>query len=198
MSLVQLPNIPIISDRVPNEIYDALIKESKEVFSNKDYLKTVDLAGHIKHEYKLPKSIKIAEPYILHLAKNLFPYLDSTTQKTNNIEKLQLGEMWVNFQKKHEFNPIHIHSGLFSFVIFMQVPFELNDEIEIFNANGDFTSRLQFIYANIVGKLSHFTIDVCKSDQKRILFFPANLNHTVYPFYTSDGYRVTISGNVYG
>ena len=65
MSLVQLPNIPIISDRVPNEIYDALIKESKEVFNNKDYLKTADLAGHIKHEYKLPKSTKIIEPYIL-------------------------------------------------------------------------------------------------------------------------------------
>ena len=35
MNLVQLPNIPIISDRVPNEIYDALIKESKEVFNKK-------------------------------------------------------------------------------------------------------------------------------------------------------------------
>ena len=78
----------------------------------------------------------------------------------------------------------------------MEVPFELSDEIKVFNANGDFTSRLKFIYANIVGKLSQFTIDVCKSDQKRILFFPANLCHQVYPFYNCKDERISISGNI--
>ena len=28
-------------------------------------------------------------------------------------------------------------------------------------------------------------------------FFPAKLNHTVNPFYTSDEYRISISGNVF-
>ena len=28
--------------------------------------------------------------------------------------------------------------------------------------------------------------------------FPAGLNPVVYPFYTSDDYRITISGNVHG
>ena len=30
---------------------------------------------------------------------------------------------------------------------------------------------------------------------KRKLLFRAHLNHIVYPFYSSDDYRITISGN---
>lgn len=197
MDIVQLPNIPMISDRVPNELYDSLIRESKTVFNKKTYLKNKDLAGHINHEYGLPENIKIFSPYIVKLAKKLFSELDSSTRKLHNIEDLRLKDLWVNFQKKHEFNPMHIHSGLFSFVIFVQIPFELHDESEMFNANGDFTSRLQFVYSNVLGKISQFTIDVSKSDQKRILLFPSLLNHMVYPFYTDDGFRVTVSGNVH-
>ncbi len=197
MDIVQLPNIPMISDRVPNELYDSLIRESKAVFNKKTYLKNKDLAGHINHEYGLPENIKIFSPYIVKLAKKLFSELDSSTRKLHNIEDLRLKDLWVNFQKKHEFNPMHIHSGLFSFVIFVQIPFELHDESEMFNANGDFTSRLQFVYSNVLGKISQFTIDVSKSDQKRILLFPSLLNHMVYPFYTDDGFRVTVSGNVH-
>ena len=31
--------------------------------------------------------------------------------------RLELHSLWVNYQSKHEFNPVHIHDGLFSFVI---------------------------------------------------------------------------------
>ena len=45
----------------------------------------------------------------------------------------------------------------------------------------------------------HFSIwSLIKSDEKKIIMFPAGLNHVVYPFYTSDDYRITISGNVHG
>ena len=33
-------------------------------------------------------------------------------------QKLVLGNLWVNFQKKNEFNPVHYHSGVFSFILF--------------------------------------------------------------------------------
>ena len=35
------------------------------------------------------------------------------------------------------------------------------------------------------------------ADQERVmLVFPAALQHAVYPFYTSDDYRISVSGNV--
>ena len=42
--------------------------------------------------------------------------------------RLMLFNTWVNFQKKHEFNPIHTHDGVFSFVIWHKVPFTQKDE----------------------------------------------------------------------
>jgi hypothetical protein len=40
------------------------------------------------------------------------------------------------------------------------------------------------------------TIDVDKSFEGKMLMFPNSAYHTVYPFYTSDDYRITVSGNL--
>ena len=39
-------------------------------------------------------------------------------------------------------------------------------------------------------------IDVDKSFEGKMLMFPAKLQHLVYPFYTSDKERITVSGNI--
>ena len=80
----------------------------------------------------------------------------------------------------------------------MKIPYELHEEEEIFNANSDHSSRLGFVYSNTLGKICYYNMNICKSDEKKIIMFPAGLNHVVYPFYTSDDYRITISGNVHG
>jgi len=33
-----------------------------------------------------------------------------------------LNKFWVNFQNKYEFNPTHNHAGVFSFIIWMEIP----------------------------------------------------------------------------
>jgi len=198
MQLEYLPSQPILIDIVPNELYDSLFRESKEVFNNTEELKNKDLAGHIKHEYALKNNVKVLQPYIKTLSSKLANQLSFEDKKGYKENNFVLKDLWVNFQKKHEFNPLHIHRGLFSFVIVMQIPFELNDEINMYKANGNVTSKLQFVFHNSLGRLCTYDMHICKSDQKKIFFFPASLNHIVYPFYTSDNYRITISGNVYG
>ena len=37
---------------------------------------------------------------------------------------------------------------------------------------------------------------LCSEDEGRMLFFPATLQHQVYPFYECEEERVTISGNI--
>ena len=54
-----------------------------------------------------------------------------------------------------------------------------------------------FSYTNIFGEISNCDIAVDKKDEGRILFFPSKMVHQVFPFYTSDEYRITVSGNVY-
>ena len=39
-------------------------------------------------------------------------------------------------------------------------------------------------------------IKLCPEDEGRMLFFPASLQHQVYPFYECEEERITISGNI--
>ena len=109
---------------------------------------------------------------------------------------------WVNFQKKHEFNPPHIHSGLYSWIIFVNVPYNMVDEENYFSAKHlTHTSKLYFAYPrpNFVGNKGDVEVtilNVDKSYEGKIIVFPAQLTHGVHPFYTSDNYRITVSGNL--
>ena len=117
----------------------------------------------------------------------------------NIIDREILSNMWVNYQKKHEFNPIHTHTGVFSFVIFNKIPYNLEDEFKVFpivNNNVHKTSCLEFVINSSYSQMNTYTLSVDKSFVGKIVMFPAMLPHLVYPFYTSDDYRITVSGNI--
>ena len=40
----------------------------------------------------------------------------------NQFHPYYLQSMWVNYQKQTEFNPLHDHGGVYSFVIWMKIP----------------------------------------------------------------------------
>ena len=42
--------------------------------------------------------------------------------------KLFLNQLWVNYQYKTEFNPSHDHSGVYSFAIWMKIPYSWEDQ----------------------------------------------------------------------
>ena len=119
---------------------------------------------------------------------------------------LQIKQTCVNFQKKYEFNPPHNHSGVLSWIIFLNIPYSLEDEDRVFpelntNTNGHFrqpsTSRLSFLQISPTekGGIEHIIFNVDKSFEGKILMFPSYMQHEVFPFYTSHDYIITISGN---
>ena len=108
-----------------------------------------------------------------------------------------LGSLWVNFQKKHEFNPLHNHSGLFSFVIWMKIPYEWENEKELPWVKGSNCEGNVGNFALVDRSLSSQIFFMNKGMEGHCVFFPSNFFHMVYPFYTSDEERVSISGNIY-
>ena len=65
----------------------------------------------------------------------------------NPIPPIKVETTWVNYMKKTEFNPLHRHGGLFSFVIFIQIPYDLSEEDKVFPDTPDKkTSRLGFVF----------------------------------------------------
>jgi len=202
-----LPNIGVIDVIVPDDIMSVLNSSVEYMLANK-FQNTQgfqsNLLGHMNHEYVANSECWNAiEPLALALTRqyderwNYTPQVDIGMYATNRRFKLK--NLWVNFQKKHEFNPPHLHTGIFSFVIWIKIPYSLEDENKMFPDMTDQNRRVSkftFHYSNIVGQHSGMVIPVDKSFEGKMLFFPANLTHSVNPFYTSDDYRISIAGNV--
>ena len=158
-----------------------------------------ELAGHLETEIKIDA---MPDEVVLDiLGKCEYPiwkeYLDSFAVLTSN-RPFVLDSCWINKQKKHEFNPIHTHSGLMSFVIFAQIPYKLEDEDKVFPEEVTIkaTSRLTFLYINGMGQIQTLEVPVDKSFEGKMIMFDAKTPHCVYPFYTSEGERITVSGNI--
>ena len=110
-----------------------------------------------------------------------------------------LDSFWVNFQNKYEFNPTHSHTGVFSFVVWVEIPSSYKKEKELKFAkksNSPCPNTFEFIYTNILGMVSSERYHLEPEDKGTILLFPAKLLHQVYPFYLSNKKRISISGNI--
>jgi hypothetical protein len=159
------------------------------------------LAGNIAHEYKLKTSVQHLEEIIkplIGIYDQQFDFISTQNQLTQNAP-IVLDDAWVNFQKKHEFNPNHSHRGIISFVIWLEIPYYIEDELKNSSGNAsnyNSTANFEMSYTDILGKIRTFLIPVDKKIEGTICLFPASLVHCVYPFYTSDEYRISVSGNV--
>ena len=174
-----------------------------------DFTKAVPLnyglEGQINKEYEctLPKKTTyyitdIVNEYILKQP----PYLNLISGSPTSPPKFKYkGHAWVNFQEKYEYNPLHNHVGVFSFVIWYQIPFLKKDEI-IYGAGRDRGDRenhngqFEFMFP-IENKIVNMGLPIDKTMEGYMVMFPSNLQHCVYPFYTSDDYRITLSGNIH-
>ena len=114
---------------------------------------------------------------------------------------IELSTFWANYQKKHEFNPMHNHSGLFSFVIWLKIPYEHEEQCKLpfldgIHEESKNPGEFQFFALDAFGKIKNYGYRLGKEDEGRMMFFPSELRHCVYPFYKTDENRVSISGNL--
>lgn len=188
------------------ETLSPLIKEVQELKTKVLAKEPLDrsfrtsLAGNLEHEFRLWDSVKYVEEFVLHFIEinNQFTgHLDELTILSDN-KPLFLDKMWVNFQQKYEFNPVHDHSGVYSFVIWLEVPYDIKDEMERASskdANENCPGHFGFLTINRLGVLEKRLLPVDKTWECKMAVFPARLNHFVHPFYTSDDFRISVSGN---
>ena len=149
------------------------------------------LIGHITSSLELPDTKGKLERLLVEKSKEL-PFMDKPDLRAESF--------WVNFQKKHEFNPIHNHSGLYSFNIFVKIPYDLKKEFDsprTQNIEQRFPGCFSFYCGNGLGEFVPHVIEADKEWEQVIILFPSITQHCVYPFYTSDDYRITVSGNLY-
>lgn len=199
----QFNNIGIITTKLSDEDLQPIKDEIKEIQNNFFTAKKANstLAGNIEHEYILNKTHthieNLVRPYIDSHEKE-FNYINSINVLSRSLDLGMCEPPWVNFMKKHEFNPPHTHSGVYSFVIWIDVPYDIEEEKSqnyCKDSNMSLPGHFQFLYINSLGKISQYNIPVDKTYNNTMVIFPCGLVHTVYPFSTSDKYRISVSGN---
>ena len=178
--------------RISEDFHRKLLDEAlKSRVKEQDY--TDKLAGILKEEYEY----KNKAMFVPEIAQILGVY-DEAFQKWKNEKygvkpHYVLTSLWVNFMKKHEYNPPHDHADQLSFVIFLDVPNEIKEEAKAFKGQSGGPGSLSFVYGE--GNRQAITYQSIIPQNRDMFIFPSWLKHYVAPFY-SDVTRISVSGNV--
>jgi hypothetical protein len=186
-----------------DSIRDSIEKIESDKSSDQVYAFQQRVIGELEF-YRLPKTEHIIKQKVLQMIsyhESVFQLFDRMFNHMSTIKepKLSFERIWINAQRKGEFIPLHQHSGIYSFVLWFEIPYHIKDESQK-SPNKilikDRSGKFEFVYIDPLGKLTNYMLDVDKSWEGVIAVFPADLHHQVYPFYTSDDLRITISGNI--
>ena len=118
------------------------------------------LAGNISCSYELEDKNnwlmnRVLKPLIATYVKDfgdraLPNKLPIKLKSDLNYNSFTLNNWWVNYQKQHDFNPIHDHSGVYSFVIWLKIPTEFDEQNIGSKSNAPIKSSFSFSYTNIL------------------------------------------------
>ena len=192
---LQLPNYGVLSAKLPNVLLERLKQQVDRAARVPGTSYTNLLVGALKRE-----DLLILEPalesFVLEVADQYFDKYMSIEQ----IVDASIMNVWVNYQQRYEYNPLHDHAGLLSFVIWVSVPYDIEEERNFFpNRKNDgvrSSAAFELMYNAIDGSQLVYDIPVSKEYEGTMIMFTANMKHQVYPFLTVDGTRISVAGNI--
>lgn len=202
VKLCRLANIDYVIVDVPDYILAELHAQTDTI--QQDWTKNTPLnqhlPGHINHEYAMEPNNPNLDKFILQVAykyNEQYNLLSSNKIFSHGVDAM-VGPAWINFQTATEYNPPHNHSGLISWTVWLKIPYLRAQEQEIFPNRADcLNGAFQFLYTDATGNIATETIFLDPSYEGKLVMFPSTFMHTVYPFYTSPDYKISISGNIY-
>ena len=158
-----------------------------------------NLAGSLKQEWKLNEEQQRWFDKSMRL--NFEHYIDRRAHWHNDQNLKNKGyiidNVWINYQYATDYQPEHIHSGDFSWVIYLQNPPKIEEEREKHETRGPAPGTITFSYGEGVGMNTEspwVSVQSFVNDVADFFIFPAQLKHFVPPF-KSEGCRISVSGN---
>jgi hypothetical protein len=184
----------IIAD-VPKDLYKLLIEESKIAEKENKEMHSGITGKRVAKQYFIKNSLIELNNFIEDLRKeydNKYPGLSNLRVLTKNAPYF-FTTPWINFQKKHEFIPNHRHDGVYSYSMWLKIPYEYEEETK---GGGIHASVFEFTYIDVNGYIQSNIIKLGSNFERKVIMFPSKMLHCVYPFYTSDETRLSVSGNI--
>ena len=207
---VSLNNFGYFRTKIPSQLYKDLLKECLQAeHKNPPMVSGLTAKGVTPHYFVTGKTNLENLTIFVHQMREAydkeFPGLGNTGVLSRD-RPYCLDQAWINIQRKGQFVPAHTHDGIYSYTIWMKIPYDAKKEnpsrkpaissSHIKIPYSPSTGTFEFSYTNIFGAGMSHKIALDKKDEGDMLLFPSRLQHLVYPFYTSSCVRLSISGNI--
>ena len=198
---------PFLQVRLEKEVIDHLWKII-------DLAKTKNINFNHKLAGNISQSLVLEDTDLFLYISTLLPlikyYRDSNPVGDDPVaantllgkgSKLILNQLWVNYQYETEFNPYHDHSGVYSFAIWLKIPYSWNEQKKLplfrdMKESDIKAGTFEFEYCDSLGGIRNYGYKLSPEYEGIMLFFPAKFRHCVYPFYSTDEPRISIAGNL--
>ena len=116
--------------------------------------------------------------------------------KSTHYHLPTFSRFWCRVSKDGDYQSIHDHQGIFTFVVWLKIPFEGRDEHDVQPGFRPEAGDFVLCYPDTCGQYQKRNWVLGKGAEGKMLFFPSDLNHIVYPHYTTTEYRVAFAGDI--
>ena len=117
--------------------------------------------------------------------------------KTTHIHDLTFQKFWANYTGKGEYQALHNHDAIWSFVIWLKLPAVANDEQSVKEAMHPDAGDFILTYSDIIGRTRKVNWKLEKQyNEGHMLLFPSDLYHAVYPHFQTDEKRLSLAGDI--
>ena len=168
-----LPNYGFIQSRLNKKLHAALLKECLNKKNKKTMLSGITNPGVAPHFWLNNNKLFFKEKYP--------GYVDNIKILSEN-RPLVFHQPWINYHKPNEYIPLHGHSGVFSYNIYVKLPEK---------------SLFKFHYMSTIGTSLNFPINLTKEHEGVVVLFPSTLQHVVSPYSGKDKMRISVAGNLF-
>ena len=195
---------PIYIDKIDENIIKELDVRIEEAGGKPEFDASGQLAGRIKKQTHLDEVISdTTRNVILNHCKNFFEQTSGGQELP--MSAMTLDSIWSNIQEAREYNPVHQHTGNFSFVIYTRNDLEnlsveeiqdneYDNKVVDYDNQRPLAGMIELFYGE--GNWMNWTSYQHIPKRGDILIFPSWLRHTVYAHYETGKIRISVAGNV--
>ena len=185
---IELPNYAVLDVTLDKNVLDHLhhLVEKYEPDDAKQQWMLIDDDNRFQKEVLNP----IIQEYVADYG---FP----EKLKTTHIHDLTFQKFWANYTGKGEYQALHNHDAIWSFVVWLKIPSVAAVEQKVMNTMHPEAGDFILTYTDITGRMRKVNWKLEKQyNEGHMLLFPSDLYHAVYPHFQTDEKRLSLAGDI--
>ena len=195
-----LPNYGILNieldDEMMDYLWDLIIKTSPK--AKWDGRKLLSMEDYNDKQWSIKDKDHVFAEKVLQPAAGIYFDNFGTPFKLKSTHEHQLAfsRFWCRAATRGDYQSLHNHQGIFTFVVWMRIPFDGKKENELQPGFRPEAGDFCLCYPDTCGQIQKRGWTLDSSWEGKMLFFPSDIDHIVYPHYTTDEFRISLAGDI--